>query len=117
MKNISNRKVKRYKGLPQLALVFYELKKYTSEEFSSADLLSTAQKLIDLANRKQKHPKHSDYKGRPYYYTYDVADAFDKHQWRIVTNEYRTMMHDDYFDSCSAGYLERFRGLNLGINQ
>lgn len=83
------------RGIGLLGAVFEELSKYLGAKFSTADLLTVAQSLIDLSKTDFVGRPQKDPTGRPGYYSWDLVTAFASHPWDIADVETSKNDHCD----------------------
>jgi hypothetical protein len=109
MKNINSKQ--KIRGVSLLSAVFGELSQQLPEGvIGSEELLSVAQKLIDLSKREYVTNFHPDGQHHQGYYSYDLCTAFKKFQNQIFETE--TVAMEDRVAEC--GWRNSLKELLLG---
>jgi len=84
------------RGISLFAFVFDELSHQLGKEFSTAELMQAAQRLIEISKQEyiEKNPENQT--RRSTFYSMDLTSAFASHPWQIAFSDTQRLSHCDH---------------------
>lgn len=107
--------IKQPTGITLTALIYEELAKHAGEDFSAAELMKAAQKLIKVSRGEYVDKVAQEYIGQPHYYALNLINAFH-YPWKIANYEARRINHCDQ-EEHSLECKRTFQLINLGLDE
>lgn len=104
------------RGIGLLGAVFDELSKQLGTDFSTAELMTAAQQLIDLSKSEYVVITHKDPADKAGYYSWDLVRAFRSHAWQIVESDTQRLDHCDW-DEFAPETMENIQTILQGKNE
>ena len=102
--------------MPLLAVVFDELSTHLGADFSTAELMQAAQRLIELSKQEYIEKTEKGRSQRPTFYSMDLVTAFESYTWGIASSDTLRLRHCD-FDEFTPEALQNARLLLQGFHE